>query len=102
MAVQNIFGKREYRKREPGEKLRIAFMYQVASYWPTIESFYCACLADPDVDVQIFYIDDMSVEQAQVKDSGRFLEERGIPYSVYSESGLKAYKPHQALVGRRR
>ena len=72
-------------------------MYQVASYWPTIESFYCACLADPDVDVQIFYIDDMSVEQAQVKDSGRFLEERGIPYSVYSESGLKAYKPHAAL-----
>lgn len=97
MAVQNIFGKREYRKREPGEKLRIAFMYQVASYWPTIESFYHACLADTDVDVRIFYIDDMSVEQAQVRDSGRFLEERGIPYSIYSESGLKVYKPHAEL-----
>ena len=97
MEAQNIFGKREYRKREPGEKLRIAFMYQVASYWPTIESFYYACLADPDVDVRIFYIDDMSVEQAQVKDSGRFLEERRIPYSTYSENGLKEYKPHAAL-----
>ena len=78
MAAQGIFGKREYRKRESGEKLRIAFMYQVASYWPTIESFYYACLSDKDVDAQIFYIDDMSVEQAQVKDSGKFLEEREI------------------------
>lgn len=97
MATQKIFGKREYNQQVPGEKLRVAFMYQVASYWPTIESFYHACLADKDVDVQIFYINDMSVEQAQVKDSGRFLEERGIPYSIYSETGLKEYKPHVAL-----
>ncbi len=97
MAAQGIFGKREYRKRESGEKLRIAFMYQVASYWPTIESFYYACLSDKDVDAQIFYIDDMSVEQAQVKDSGKFLEEREIPYSIYSETRLNEYKPHVAL-----
>ncbi len=97
MISQGGFGKREYSKWKPGEKLRVAFMYQVASYWPTIESFYHACLADKAVDVQIFYIDDMSVEQAQVKDSGKFLEEQEIPYTIYSEARLKEYQPHVAL-----
>ncbi len=91
------FGKREYIPWIPGEKLRIAIMYQVASYWPSIESFYGACVSDPDVDVRIFYIDDMSVERVQVEGSDDFLKNRSIPYEIYSEEKLRAYQPHAAL-----
>lgn len=77
--------------------MRIAIIYQVASYWPSIESFYQACLTDEKVDVQIFYIDDMSVEKAQVEGSDLFLAENGISYMLYSENRIREYKPHVAL-----
>lgn len=91
------FGKQKYIPWTSGEKLRIAVMYQVASYWPSIESFYAACMADQDVEVRIFYIDDMSVERVQVESSGDFLERKGISYEIYSEEKLLEYRPHAAL-----
>ena len=48
--------KHKYVSCGDGEKIRIAIMYQVASYWPTIESFYEACTEDAGVDVRIFYV----------------------------------------------
>lgn len=95
--LKEEFGRQEYIPWVSGEKFRIAVMYQVASYWPSIESFYAACMVDQDVEVRIFYIDDMSVERVQVEGSGDFLERKGIPYETYSEEKLLEYRPHGAL-----
>lgn len=97
MTAAEKLGKVQYIPWIPGEKLRIAVMYQVASFWPSVESFYQACLEDEAVEVRIFHIDELSVERAQVTDSNKFLRDRGIPYTVYSETALRAYRPHAAL-----
>lgn len=90
-------GKTDEIRREPNEKNRIAILYQVASYWPSIESFYNACLADPETEVKIFFVRETSVEKAQVEGSDLFLEEQGIPYMDYSEEKIKEFMPHAAL-----
>ena len=89
--------KHKYVSCGDGEKIRIAIMYQVASYWPTIESFYEACTEDAGVDVRIFYVRETSVETVQVVGSDGFLLERGIPFEVYSEYALRNFNPHAAL-----
>lgn len=94
-----VFGswKQKYNERKPNERIRIAIMYQVDSYWPTIESFYEACVEDPKVDIRIFYVNETSVEKTQVEDSDKFLLERGIPFSIYSEDQMRCFNPHAAL-----
>lgn len=91
------FWKHKFTGWEPGEKIRIAVMYQVASYWPSIESFYQAGVEDKDVEIRIFYVDDLSVEKVQVERSGEFLSEKGIPFSIYSEDRIRQFRPHAAL-----
>lgn len=91
------FGRTKYILWNHQEKLRIAFLYQVASYWPTIESFFQACAADAEVDVQIFFVEEMSVEKVQVENSGKFLKEKRIPFQIYSEEKIREFKPHVAL-----
>ena len=91
------FLKPQYRESAPLEKIKIAIMYQVASYWPTIESFYEACVSDQDVEVRIFFVGDMSVERVQVENSDKFLISKGIPFTNYSEREVREYEPHVAL-----
>ena len=97
MKREERFGRTKYIRWKQQEKLRIAFLYQVASYWPTIESFFQACAADEQVDAQVFFVDDAAVEKVQVEDSGRLLEEKRIPFQIYSEEKILEYKPHVAL-----
>lgn len=79
------------------EKIRVAVMFQVASYWPSIESFYEACRMDDAVDIRIYYVDDLAVEKAQMEHSEAFLRERRLPYEIYSEDRIDAFLPHVAL-----
>ncbi len=79
------------------EKIRIAIIYQVASYWPTIESFYREGMADEEVEMRIFFVDDPSVESVQSEGADLFLEENHIPYSGFSEEAIRAFRPHAAL-----
>ena len=89
--------KNHYIKYESHEKFRIAVMYQVASYWPTIESFYRTCREDCNTEIKVFYVNDMSVEKAQVENSDSLLKELGVPFEIYSEDRLREYNPHAAL-----
>lgn len=89
--------KRHYIPYHVNGKVRVAFMFQVASYWPSIESFYLECMADDDVEVKIFYVNDLSVEKVQMKDTKTFLEENHLAYEIYSEEKIERYQPHVAL-----
>lgn len=91
------FWRHKYNRCGPREKVRIAVMYQVASYWPSIESFYRACVNDDSVDIRIFFVNEVSVESAQIEKTDVFLTEKGIPFFVYSEKELKNFHPHAAL-----
>lgn len=89
--------KQNYIPYKSGEKVRIAIIYQVASFWPSIESFYEECVKDADVDIRIFFIGAVSAEKAQVLGSDRFLAEKGIPFSDYSEGAIRDFLPHVAF-----
>lgn len=89
--------KQRYIPYRDGEKIRIAVMFQAASYWPSVESFYQECLKDDGVSVRIFFIDDLSVEKVQMRDSISFLEENCLPYEIYSEENIRRFRPHAAL-----
>lgn len=89
--------KPSYLPWNPQEKIRIAIIFQVASYWPTIESFYREGMADEEVDMRIFFVDDPSVEKVQSEGTDRFLEENHIPYCRFSEEAVSKFRPHAAL-----
>ena len=95
--IGNPLQKTEYIQCSGEEKIRIAIMYQVASYWPTIESFYGECVKDKDVEVRIFFVDKTSVEKAQVEGSELFLDKENISYETYNESAIRGFRPHVAL-----
>lgn len=89
--------KQYYIPRRAGEKIRVAIMFQVASYWASIESFYRECVAADDISVRIYYVDDLAVEKVQMEGTTTFLEENYLPYEVYSEEKLEQFHPHVAL-----
>lgn len=86
--------KQRYVPCRPGEKIRIAIIYQVASFWPSIESFYEECMKDEDTDIRIFFVGAVSVEKAQIQGSDTFLLEKGLPFSNYSEEAIQSFLPH--------
>ncbi len=77
-----------------GEKIRIVFLFQVASFWPSWESFYYACTGDQMFDVKFLFLDETNTEKAQMKTAKTFLDNSGIPYIPFEMFDISAYKPH--------
>lgn len=82
------FWRHKYNRCGPREKVRIAVMYQVASYWPSIESFYRACVDDDSVDIRIFFVNELSVESAQIEKTDVF-DRKGNPFLFIRKKNLK-------------
>ena len=85
----------EYRKTE---KLRIVFLFQAASVFPSWESFYLACMEDAGIDARLLLIKESSVEQSQMHTAERFLVENKIPYLDYDSFDLENFNPHIAVI----
>ena len=77
-----------------GEKIRIVFLFQVASFWPSWESLYKACLEDERIDVCFLYLDETVREKVQMVTAENFLQEKKIPYMNFVDFDLDAYRPH--------
>ena len=95
MKVGERFGKKVYIEKQNREKFRIAIIYQVASYWPTIESFYKACVDDKAVEVRIPYVPEYNSDQvdkiAQVLSGLNCLTKvKVLPYHNYAGSKYEA------------
>ena len=63
-----------------GEKIRIVFLFQVASFWPSWESFYKACIEDDRFDVKFLFLDETVREKVQMKTAEHFLMRENINY----------------------
>lgn len=81
-----------------GEKIRIAFLYQIASFWPSWEEFYRQLAADDRFDVKFLFLDETVVENSQMVTAEVFLKEQGIPYIPYGEFDLDGFAPHIIVV----
>ena len=77
------------------EKIRIVFVFQVPSFWPSWESLYNECLNDSRLEVRLAWIDDLSYgDKAQMENGERFLQKKGLSYQIFSPEEILAYRPH--------
>lgn len=86
-----------YIKFNEKEKLRIAFMLQVPSYWPSLESVYYSCLNDERIDVKVFWLDESPIEKAQLGYSDDFFSDNKIVYEKYNEDEFRKFRAHVAF-----
>lgn len=80
------------------EKIRLVFLFQVASFWPSWESFYKACLNDERIDVKFLFLDETVREKVQMKTAKDFLDTQGIEYIDFCEFDIDSYKPHVIVI----
>ncbi|MCC8149929.1 MAG: hypothetical protein LIO96_00270 [Lachnospiraceae bacterium] len=76
------------------EKIRMVFLFQVASFWPSWESFYLGCVGDERIDVHFLFLDETATEDEQMKSARTFLEKSEILYEKYEDFDLEKYRPH--------
>lgn len=76
-------------------KVRILFVFQVASFWTSWESLYEACKRDERFEVRLAWIDDLkSGDTAQMESAQAFLEDNHIPYEVFVPERVLEFRPH--------
>jgi glycosyltransferase involved in cell wall biosynthesis len=80
--------------RRANEKIRIVFLFQVASFWPSWESFYKACINNEQFDVKLILLDDVVVETVQIQTARTFLKTKGLPFVEFSDINIDLYQPH--------
>ena len=80
-----------YRENEP---VRIVFIYQVASFWPSWDLFYHSVKNDPRFDVKVLWLNETVREKSQMVGAKEFIDSLGIPYCDYFDFDLDGYRPH--------
>ena len=83
---------------QTGEKIRIVFLFQVASFWPSWETFYEACLKDERIDVKFLFLDETVRETVQMKTAKEFLDSQGIEYIDFCDFDIDAFRPHVIVI----
>ncbi|GAA4867888.1 hypothetical protein GCM10023310_54430 [Paenibacillus vulneris] len=79
---------------QPKEKIKVVFLFQVASFWPSWETFWEACLHDDRFDVKMVLFDHEIEEQTQMKTARAFLDKQNIEYIDYDHFNIEQYQPH--------
>lgn len=79
---------------EPGTRIRIMFLFQAASFWPSWESFYDACMKDDRFLVKFCLLEELYGDTTQMLSAKEFLDAKGIPYELYSEQVFQRFHPH--------
>ena len=80
------------------ELVRIMFLFQAASFWPSWETFYKACMEDPRIRVEFTFLNELYGDTTQMLSAQKFLEEKGIPYKIYSDSLFSKFSPHVLIM----
>jgi len=76
------------------QKIRIAFLFQVASFWPSWESFYKECIDDDRIEVKLVWLNQTIVEKYQMITAHDFLETNGLDYIDAKEFNFEEFAPH--------
>ena len=81
-----------------GEKVRIVFLFQIASFWSSWETLYKSCKEDSRVDTRLVFLDETNTEQSQMKNAQDFLDRNRMDYIRFEEFSLEKFKPHILVV----
>jgi len=75
------------------KKMKIAFVYQVPSFWPSWDSLYSKCKSDENIKVKLFRINDSHGDKAQMSNSEDFLIRNNIDYEEFSYEKVMNFAP---------
>lgn len=84
--------------RLSGEKIRIAVIFQVASFWPSIDGFYRSCMEDKRFDIRLICYDAPYDPTIKTDTARAFLEENGLEYTGYESFELNEFRPHVVVL----
>lgn len=82
----------------PNEKIRVAIIFQVASFWPSIESLYEEMQSDERFEIKIVCYDESYDNTIKTETAQQFLVENNIPFIHWHVFSLKNFKPHIVIV----
>ena len=98
--IINLANKILKRPYKEGEKIDIVFLFQAASFWPSWETVWEACVEDERIN-PIMLVCDRGFKQEglnQFRTAKKFLEEKGIPYKDVYDVNLDELNPHIILL----
>ncbi len=75
------------------KKIKVAFMFQVPSFWPSWDSLYRELINDEFFDVKLFWINGRARDPSQMKGEKQFLESKMIPYEIFSYEKIVEFSP---------
>lgn len=80
----------------PGEKLRVLFLFQVSNLWPSWKTLWRACNDDELIDAKIVLTERRYLDCGLqfLNDARNFLIENDIPFITDSTFSLEKYLPH--------
>ncbi len=82
----------------PGEKIRVVIIFQVASFWASIDYLYREMLADNDFEVSVICYDEDYDQSIKTETARSFLEENNIPYLNWISTHLDDIQPHIVIL----
>lgn len=76
------------------EKVRIVFLFQIASFWPSWETFWEACESDTRFDARMVFLNQTVKEKYQMRTAQEFLLKKGFHYTLYEDFNFEEFAPH--------
>lgn len=86
------------RPYKEGEKVRIVFLFQAASFWPSWETVWKACVEDAQIEPIMLVCDDPIKEKVQFATAREFLASKNIAFRHVSEVNLDEVRPHIVIL----
>ncbi len=75
------------------KKVKILYVFQVPSFWPSWESLYEGVAKDDRFETKLLWIDGSAGDQAQMEHAEEFLQNMQIPYEPFSYDRVMQFKP---------
>jgi len=100
--LQNMVTKMQYESNrvpyEQGEKIRIVFLFQIASFYPSWETLYQSCVRDERTDTRFVFLDETNTEKSQMRTARAFLDDNNMEYEEYEKFSLDEFRPHIIVI----
>ena len=80
------------------DKIKIVFVFQIASFWPSTESFYNECLNDDRFEVSIVCYDEDIDPSIKVDTARQYLIDNNMDFIDWKDFNLENYKPHVVVL----
>lgn len=84
----------QYTPYYAGFKIRVIFLFQVASFWPAQESIYFNLLADPRFDVKLVCYDEPLDKTIKTETAQQFLIKNAYNFISWNKFDITDFNPH--------